>query len=340
MFWLSIALARPAIPGQPAGDRCDAGALQAAGEVADFQGFGEAVLAACPGLPPEAGEWVRARLQGQRSSRPAVACSRARGDLKRALSPGFSARMRGVAKSCKIRGWKPESAVGPGALILGWTVSERLIDGGIPDKLAAQIGRRLAGIEGGRLPGRYGSIAAEADSVVLPESQRIRIPLPPVDEAEVWIVDGRSRAAKIEAEQGAWLALLPPEGALEEEAPVYGLLFDPFDAPASLRIAVSSTEVRLAYGFAGAQLEARGADALHAIEAARESLLNAQEFGGGDAPPDRVWIQPVGDVTVSRVVELVDLLHHEDGTPRFDSMTLALEGELVEWPERVDAAGM
>jgi hypothetical protein len=340
---VALALAgKPAIPGRPGEDGCDPAGLRTALDSSDFGVFAGGVLAACPGLPPEVGEWFQARMAGASSPRAAMVCPRAKGDLKRAVSPGFDARMKGVQKSCKIRGWDVREAVGPGALLLGWAVSQRLQEGGIPGKLAEEVGHRLAGIEGGRMDGRYGSFAARADHVVLPEAHHVLAPLPVVGEGQLWLVDGRSEARVIagEAAGGGWLAVLPEGGALGENAPVHGVQFAPSSGPASLRLAVSSTEVRLAFGAAGAEVEARGRDAAVAIEGAREALFAAQEFGGSDVPPDHVWVQPVGDVTVARVVKILDLLHHEDGTPRFDILTLGLEGEMAEWPERIDASGL
>lgn len=251
--------------------------------------------------------------------------------------------MKGVQKTCKVRGWDVKHATGPGALLLGWTFAQRLEDGGVGHKLAERVGYRLAGIDGGRLDGQYGSFAALADAVVLPEAKNIRAPLPvapPV--GALWLLDGRAEAGDIAAEAvaGGWLAVLPEGGTLGENAPIDGVWFDPFDAPASLRLAISDTEVRLAYGAAGSEVEARGRDAEEAIALAREALLAAQEYGGDEAPPERIWVQPVEKVSVARVVEIVDLLHHGDGTPRFDSICFGADGELAEWPEHIDASGM
>ncbi|MEZ4320114.1 MAG: hypothetical protein R3F61_21725 [Myxococcota bacterium] len=344
MIWVSLALAgKPPIPGNPKQDACDAAGLQTALEASDLGVFAAGVLAACPGMPPEAGEWMQARAAGAPSPRAGLACPRAKGDLKRAVSPGFEARMKGVQKTCRIRGWKAEDAVGPRALLLGWTIAGRLEEGGIDKDLARAVGQRLAGMEGGRIPGRYGSIAAMADDRVLPEARNVLAPLPLPGEGPVpvWVMGARTPASAVaaEADRGGWLAVLPPEGTLGEEAPVYGIGFDACEGPASLRLSVSSTEVRLAFGAAGDEVEARGKEAEQEIQVAREAMSAAQEFGDGEVP-DRIWVRPVDTVEIGRLVEIVDLLHHSDGTPRFDAMCLALEGTLVDWPERVDATGM
>ncbi len=339
---------RTGLPGDPDDDGCTAEGLRAALEEEPFDAFVEAVAAACPGFEQRITPWMRARVEGVRAPVASKACSRAKGDLKRAVSPGFEARMKGVDKACKLRGWPVTQAVGPSALLLGYVVSERLVDAGHDPELAKQVGYRLAGIEGGRLDGRYGSFARAADAVVLPTAERIRTPLP-VAETPMFADQDASSTEAIPEGPG-WLAILPPSGTLGEEAPIHGVqLVKP--RPAALQLTVSPTTLTLSYGAAGEVVEA-GRDIDGAVSEARERLSAAQEFGadglfhgsgpagagheGSSALPDHVWVEPVEDVTVQRVVTVLDALFEPDGTPRFDEVSIATGSSLVEWPERVD----
>jgi hypothetical protein len=339
---------RTGLPGNPDDDGCVASELEEALEQETLADFVDGVAAACPGFAARITPWMRSRLTGERVPWTARACPRAKGDLKRAVSPGFDARMKGIAKACKLRGWPAEEAAGPSALLLGYVVAERMEEAGIEVALARRVGRRLAGIDGGRLDGRYGSFARRVDAHVLPVAERAVAPLP-VDAAPLF-TDGDADATEVLDGVEGWLAVLPPAGTLGEHAPIFGIgLSTP--APSSIGVTVSPTEVRIAYGAAGDVVQA-GPDLDRALSEARERLSAAQEFGAeglfhgsgpagahpdaADGLPDRVWVAPVEGATVQRVVMVLDTLFDDDGTPRFDAVAVASDGALVEWPERVD----
>lgn len=357
LFWMGLAWARKVDLGDPDADRCDPAAL-AALDATDAATVAGGVLDACPGLPEVLRGWLVAHRDGLPSEAAREVCTKARGDLSRGLSPGFEARMVGVAKTCRLKRFDAAASTGPDALLLGSLMADRL-DAAGQAAIADRVGGLLAGIVGGRPAGRYGSFAALVDAIELPLVERTTSPLP---DGEVYGLDGSRRAGTgpvvvlvardatgdgladligqvASADGGCWVAAHPRAGELEpthEHAPLVGVQVFAGTRPAGVRLVVSPTGMKLSLGDAGPEAEGPIGEL---VERARTALALAQEFGGSEAPPERVWIQPVDGATAQQVLSAIDGLLDEDGSPRFAEVVVAREGALVEWPERLDGAG-
>lgn len=351
MLWLTLALAK-----RPPPTSCDAEAVEAASTQA-FPGIVESLGRACTPLRPSMLEWMLAHADGRRSPSASKACSRARHALKRDLSPDFVLEMKEVARVCKLSMVSPELASGPSALLLGEEVRSMLREAGIGADLAARVSDRFAG-RTERLPGRYGSLAQWTDALELPVVSRAVVPVPV---ERVLSLEGGERPGKgaltlvahhansgiglahmvaLEAPpEGLWIAARPDGAERGEYDRVVGIQVEPA-APSAVRIAVEPERIEVAYGTAGDMVDVDDAGLVEAVLRLRETLLNAQEFGREEPPPDRIWVQPVGEVSVQRVVMVLDALLDSDGNPRFAGVSVSVEGSLVEWPEEVDAAGL